>query len=120
MKWQRRYALYSYKGLEVRTHNQTCSFELLLQAVNDYLEGTLSQYQIIAEVPVRELHPTGGACHLAILKRRLPGAYQEVKYSSRRGDCPIFAVFSSGYPTVNETYSKVITKELYVGSNSLS
>ncbi|WP_411431684.1 IS3 family transposase [Paenibacillus durus] len=47
VKWRRRYELYGYEGLEVRTHNRTYSAELKLQAVKDYLEGALSQYQII-------------------------------------------------------------------------
>jgi len=47
MKWQRRYKTYGYEGLEHRTHLQSYSAELKLQAVKDYLEGGLSQYQII-------------------------------------------------------------------------
>jgi transposase len=47
MKWQRRYKTYGYEGLERRTHLQSYSAELKLQAVKDYLEGGLSQYQII-------------------------------------------------------------------------
>lgn len=47
MKWQRRYKLYGYEGLESRAHNQSYSAELKLSAVKDYLEGRLSQYQII-------------------------------------------------------------------------
>lgn len=47
MKWQRRYKLYGYEGLESHTHNRSYSAELKLQAVMDYLEGGLSQYQII-------------------------------------------------------------------------
>ena len=47
VKWRRRYELYGYEGLDVRTHNRTYSGELKLQAVKDYLEGKLSQSQII-------------------------------------------------------------------------
>jgi len=47
VKWRRRYELYGYEGLDVRTHNRTYSEELKLQAVRDYLEGRLSQSQII-------------------------------------------------------------------------
>ncbi|MGG3471580.1 IS3 family transposase [Neobacillus pocheonensis] len=47
MKWQRRYKTYGYEGLERRTHLQSYSAELKLQAVKDYLAGGLSQYQII-------------------------------------------------------------------------
>ncbi|WP_169081326.1 helix-turn-helix domain-containing protein [Paenibacillus sp. PL91] len=47
MKWQRRYKLYGYEGLEHRTHNRSYSAELKLQAVKEYLEGKLSKYQII-------------------------------------------------------------------------
>ncbi|MDQ0899435.1 transposase [Paenibacillus sp. V4I7] len=47
MKWQRRYKLYGYEGLESRAHNRSYSAELKLGAVKDYLEGGLSQYQII-------------------------------------------------------------------------
>lgn len=46
-KWRRRYKVYGYEGLEKRTHNRSYSAELKLQAVRDYLEGGLSQYQII-------------------------------------------------------------------------
>jgi transposase len=47
VKWRRRYQLYGYEGLEVRSHHQKYSAEFKLQAVRDYLEGGLSQYQII-------------------------------------------------------------------------
>ncbi|WP_018756428.1 helix-turn-helix domain-containing protein [Paenibacillus terrigena] len=47
MKWQRRYKLYGYEGLERRTHNRSYSAELKLQAVREHLQGELSQYQII-------------------------------------------------------------------------
>lgn len=46
-KWQRRYQLYGYEGLTIRTHNRSYSAELKLQAVRDYLAGELSQNQII-------------------------------------------------------------------------
>lgn len=46
-KWRRRYKVYGYEGLEKRTHNRSYSAELKLQAVKDYIEGGLSQYQII-------------------------------------------------------------------------
>ncbi|MFM9278135.1 transposase [Paenibacillus jiagnxiensis] len=47
VRWRRRYQLYGYEGLEARSHNQKYSAELKLQAVRDYLEGKLSQNQII-------------------------------------------------------------------------
>ncbi|WP_219834812.1 helix-turn-helix domain-containing protein [Paenibacillus sp. R14(2021)] len=47
MKWQRRYKLYGFEGLERRTHNRSYSAELKLQAVAEFLEGKLSKYQII-------------------------------------------------------------------------
>jgi len=46
-KWRRRYRLYGIEGLEIRTHNRSYSADLKLQAVQDYLAGELSQYQII-------------------------------------------------------------------------
>ncbi|QWU13268.1 Transposase and inactivated derivatives [Paenibacillus sophorae] len=46
-KWRRRYKVYGYEGLERRTHNRSYSAELKFQAVKDYLEGGLSQYQVI-------------------------------------------------------------------------
>jgi transposase len=46
-KWRRRYKLYGYVGLEVRSHNRSYSEELKRQAVKDYLDGEMSQYQII-------------------------------------------------------------------------
>ncbi|PZD94488.1 IS3 family transposase [Paenibacillus sambharensis] len=45
--WQRRYRLYGTEGLEVRKHNRSYSEELKHQAVKDYLEGKLSQNQVI-------------------------------------------------------------------------
>ncbi|CAM3785449.1 helix-turn-helix domain-containing protein [Cohnella lubricantis] len=35
-KWRRRYRVYGYEGLEVRTHNRSYSAELKLQAVNQF------------------------------------------------------------------------------------
>ncbi|WFA17232.1 transposase [Paenibacillus mucilaginosus] len=37
MKWQRRYKLYGYEGLERSTRNRSYSAELKLQAVKDYV-----------------------------------------------------------------------------------
>jgi transposase len=47
VKWRRRYELYGIEGLEIRAHNRSYSEELKLQAVQDYLSGNYSQYQII-------------------------------------------------------------------------
>ncbi|CAM3975992.1 Transposase and inactivated derivatives [Paenibacillus lactis] len=46
-KWRRRYRVYGYEGLEIRTSNRSYSAELKLQAVQDYLSGGLSQYEVI-------------------------------------------------------------------------
>ncbi|USG64980.1 helix-turn-helix domain-containing protein [Brevibacillus ruminantium] len=46
-KWRRRYEVYGYEGGEIRTHNNRHSPELKLQAVQDYLSGQYSQYEII-------------------------------------------------------------------------
>lgn len=46
-EWRNRYELHGYEGLEIRTHNNSYSAELKLQAVQDYLSGDYSQYQII-------------------------------------------------------------------------
>lgn len=46
-KWRRRYDLYGYEGLEVRTRHNSYSIELKLQAVQDYFSGNYSQYEII-------------------------------------------------------------------------
>lgn len=46
-KWRHRYRLYGVDGLEIHTHNRSYSADLKLQAVKDYLDGELSQYQII-------------------------------------------------------------------------
>lgn len=46
-KWRHRYQVYGYEGLEIRTRNRSYSAELKLQAVHDYLNGGLSQYQVI-------------------------------------------------------------------------
>ncbi|MEV5027445.1 transposase [Paenibacillus sp. LPE1-1-1.1] len=42
MKWERRYKLYGYEGLESHTRNRSYTAELKLQAVKDYQEGGLS------------------------------------------------------------------------------
>ncbi len=47
VKWRHCYELYGYEGLKIRTHYQRYSAELKLQAVEDYLSGNYSQYQII-------------------------------------------------------------------------
>jgi transposase len=47
VKWHHRYELYGYEGLTIRTHNKRYSAALKLQAVQDYLSGNYSQYQII-------------------------------------------------------------------------
>jgi transposase len=47
VKWRQRYEVYGFEGLEVQTGNRSYSAELKLQAVMDYLDGHLSQYQII-------------------------------------------------------------------------
>ncbi|WP_169091354.1 transposase [Paenibacillus sp. PL91] len=39
MKWQRRYKLSGYEGLESRTRNRSYTAELKLQAVKDYLHA---------------------------------------------------------------------------------
>jgi transposase len=52
MKWQRRYKQYGYEGLMHRTHNRSYSAELKLQAVTEFLEGKLSQYQIIEKYKI--------------------------------------------------------------------
>lgn len=46
-KWRRRYRIYGYEGLEIRTHNRSYSVELKLQAVQEYLSGAYSQYEVI-------------------------------------------------------------------------
>lgn len=46
-KWRRRYEVYGYEGLEIRSHYRSYSAELKLQAVLDYLISGLSKYQII-------------------------------------------------------------------------
>lgn len=46
-KWRRRYRVYGYEGLEIRTRNRSYSSELKLQAVKDYLSGAFSQYEVI-------------------------------------------------------------------------
>jgi len=46
-KWRRRYRIYGYEGLEIRTRNRSYSAELKLQAVRDCLHGGMSQYEVI-------------------------------------------------------------------------
>ncbi|MBO7749068.1 helix-turn-helix domain-containing protein [Paenibacillus sp. MWE-103] len=52
MRWQRRYQTWGYEGLERRPHLQSYSAELKLRAVKDYLEGGLSQYQVIEKYKI--------------------------------------------------------------------
>ncbi|WP_448766712.1 transposase, partial [Acinetobacter sp. AGC35] len=52
VKWRRRYEVYGYEGLEVRSHNRKYTAELKRQAVKDYIEGRLSQYQIIEKYQI--------------------------------------------------------------------
>jgi transposase-like protein len=47
VKWRHRYELYGIEGLEIRIQNSSYAAELKVQAVQDYLSGQLSQYQII-------------------------------------------------------------------------
>lgn len=47
VKWRQRYKVYGLEGLERQAQNRSYSAELKLQAVMDYLEAGLSQYQII-------------------------------------------------------------------------
>lgn len=47
VKWRQRYKVYGLEGLEVQSGNRKYSAELKLQAVQEYLDGELSQYQII-------------------------------------------------------------------------
>ncbi|QOT00298.1 transposase [Brevibacterium sp. JNUCC-42] len=46
-KWRRRYEVYGYEGLEIQTRNRSYSADLKLQAVQDYLSGQYSQYEMI-------------------------------------------------------------------------
>jgi transposase len=52
MRWQRRHKSCRDEGLERRTHLRSYSAELKLRAVKDYLEGGLSQYQIIEKYKI--------------------------------------------------------------------
>ena len=47
VKWRHRYELYGIEGLEKRNRNRKYSPELKLQAVQDYLSGKYSQYELI-------------------------------------------------------------------------
>ncbi len=47
VKWRHRYELYGIEGLEIRVRNRKYSAELKLQAVQDYLSGKYSQYELI-------------------------------------------------------------------------
>lgn len=51
-EWRNRYRLYGHEGLETQTHNNSYPAELKLQAVQDYLSGNYSQYQIIAKYKI--------------------------------------------------------------------
>ncbi|WP_090645546.1 DDE-type integrase/transposase/recombinase [Paenibacillus sp. UNC496MF] len=52
MRWQRRHKSCGDEGLERRTRLRSYSAELKLRAVKDYLEGELSQYQIIEKYKI--------------------------------------------------------------------
>lgn len=47
VRWRHRYELYGYEGLEIKTKYNSYSEELKVQAVQDYLSGKYSKYQII-------------------------------------------------------------------------
>ncbi|SEP19438.1 helix-turn-helix domain-containing protein [Paenibacillus sp. OV219] len=47
VKWRHQYELYGVEGLAIRAHNNSYSAELKLKAVQDYLTGRYSQYEII-------------------------------------------------------------------------
>lgn len=47
VKWRHRYELYGYEGLKIQTQHKSYSAELKLQAVQDYLSGKYSMYEII-------------------------------------------------------------------------
>jgi transposase-like protein len=51
-EWRDRYSLYGYDGLKIRTHNKRYSAKLKLQAIQDYLSGNYSQYQIIGKYKI--------------------------------------------------------------------
>jgi transposase-like protein len=52
--WLRRYEVYGYKGLEIRTHNKIYSADLKIQAVQDYLSGNGSLRQIIEKYKITD------------------------------------------------------------------
>lgn len=47
VKWRHRYERYGIEGLEILVQNNSYSAELKLRAVEDYLSGQYSQYEII-------------------------------------------------------------------------
>lgn len=47
VKWRHRFELYGMEGLEIQIRNRRYSAELKVQAVQDYLSGQYSQYEII-------------------------------------------------------------------------
>lgn len=51
-EWRNSYNLYGYEGLETSAHNNSYPAELKLQAVQDYLSGDYSQYEIIAKYKI--------------------------------------------------------------------
>jgi transposase len=57
VKWRHRYELYGIEGLEIRSHNQSYSAELKHQAVQDYLSGQYSQYEIIDKYKIASRTP---------------------------------------------------------------
>ncbi|AZS15202.1 helix-turn-helix domain-containing protein [Paenibacillus lutimineralis] len=52
VKWRKRYELYGMDGLEIRTRNCSYSSELKTQAVQDYLSGQYSQYELIVKYKI--------------------------------------------------------------------
>ncbi|SMF59490.1 Transposase and inactivated derivatives [Paenibacillus barengoltzii] len=48
VKWRHRYELYGMDGLEIQVRNRRYSAELKMKAVQDYLSGRYSQYELIA------------------------------------------------------------------------
>jgi transposase len=47
VKWRHRYELYGIDGLEVQVRNRSYSADLKMKAVQDYLSGQYSQYELI-------------------------------------------------------------------------
>ncbi|MDD2372263.1 MAG: transposase [Syntrophomonadaceae bacterium] len=88
--WRHRYELYGYDGLKVRTYNKSYSAELKLQAVQDYLSGKYSQYEIIDKYNIASRTQLGNW-----IKKY--NSHSSLKSHESRGECTMTKARSTSW-----------------------